>query len=1387
MKGPALMENGVFDVEPYEANTLTDAVFSEVTLSGAGTAVASVAVPLGLTYLIAVEGTEIPTNGLASRTLIVKRDNPSTSGVLYRVNAGGPALAAGDGGPTWSGDTSGTPSPYWLSGSANTFTTTDAVDLSDPSVPTAAVEALFQTYRFDVAGGAEMTYGFPVGSGQSYEVDLYFAETFFAANGARVFDIFVEGALINDFDAHAIVGADVGYVVTVETPVITDDELTIQFSRQVQNPMINAIEVRNSTGAGSPPSLAPIADVTIAEGGALTIPLSVVATGGDPVALLVSQTPSAPAVVTLDALASELVVAPPVGSAGIYTVSVTATDADGSTVRSFTVDVLEASVSPGAVIHRVNAGGPTVASIDGGPNWSADTLNPTWYGLGTKVSTIVFEGRDASVPLSAPQTLFHTHRYGDGGPMSWNIPVPTGELIEVRLYFGDGFAGTSDPGERVFSVAIDGMNAFGSIDLALDPGAQIGTMKSFTLVSDGNLDLDFTSTVQNPLINAIEIVSAQSQPSTLSAAPSSLDFGVVAVGSSASQMLTLRNLGGVGDPTIQVTGVALSGTGAGSLSTDFSGPVTLPPGGSAVVEVTLDPSAVGLIDAQISITHNGTNSPLVVPVDAQVASNVPVAFSKKTVVNGLTNITTLDWGPDGRLYTAQQDGTIKVFAIARANNGTYSATATETINLVKNLPNRTDLGLPRAATDRLVTGLVTAGTPSNPVIYVASSDPRIAVNDDTGETDTNSGILSRLTWTGSSWTHDQLIRGLPRSEENHATNGLIISGTKLFVAQGGHTNMGAPSSNFGDTPEFALSAAILEIDLTHPQLASGQYDLPTLNDPDRAGVNDANDPFGGNDGKNMAIWDPAGPVQVYSGGWRNIYDLVIADSGKMYTIDNGPNAGWGGVPLLDNPADDSSCTNDKNDGGLSLQDNLHYVTGEGYYGGHPNPVRGNASNFPGAVPVGLIDPQECVYLTPGVDDGALATFPFSTNGLAEYTASNFGGAMQGDLLAANFKGTVKRIQLNGSGTGVLANGITDLATSIPNALDVVAQGDDDPFPGTVWVASYGADSLVVLEPSDYDAGGGSPSCTGVYSISIDEDEDGYSNADEIDNGTNPCSAASVPPDFDGNGVSDLNDPDDDKDGLPDFGSLQTVDPFPLDASNGDGQSAFDLQFDPGVFPGTIEGLGFTGLMANGTDWLDLYDPTAMTAGGAASVLGLDAVPDGDAYLGVNSQKYAFQRGLDPTGVTTVRTQIASPWPDGVTPVNFQSQGIFFGTGRQDDYVKIVVNSNAGNGGVQFLSEVAGAVGTNQVVTDAGVTGTGTFIDLFLVIDPVANTVSGSYSLDGGITVVPVGSTTVPSSWFDTTDGVAPAAGVLATSTGPGSPFPAVWLYLSAAAGNATAP
>ena len=101
---------------------------------------------------------------------------------------------------------------------------------------------------------------------------------------------------------------------------------------------------------------------------------------------------------------------------------------------------------------------------------------------------------------------------------------------------------------------------------------------------------------------------------------------------------------------------------------------------------------------------------------------------------------------------------------------------------------------------------------------------------------------------------------------------------------------------------------------------------------------------------------------------------------------------------------------------------------------------------------------------------------------------------------------------------------------------MIAQGDGDPFPGTVWAATYGADNITVFEPAD------SSTCTGVDDINLDEDDDGYTNADEIDNGTNPCSAGDKPTDNDGDNLSDLNDPDDDNDGI-----LDVDDEFAIDA------------------------------------------------------------------------------------------------------------------------------------------------------------------------------------------------------------------------------------------------
>lgn len=323
---------------------------------------------------------------------------------------------------------------------------------------------------------------------------------------------------------------------------------------------------------------------------------------------------------------------------------------------------------------------------------------------------------------------------------------------------------------------------------------------------------------------------------------------------------------------------------------------------------------------------------------------------------------------------------------------------------------------------RLVTGFLAAGTATNPVLYVVSSDPRIGAGPDGNDLnlDTNSGILTRLTWNGMAWERLDLVCGLPRSEENHGPNGMQLdpSGTLLYLNVGGQTNAGAPSNDFAFLPEYALSAGILLIDLA--AIGETTYDLPTLDDETRPGENDANDPFGGNDGKNQAILVADGPVQVYAPGFRNPFDLFITSAGLMYTIDNGPNAGWGDMPIGEGPG--GNATNDINEPGVTYGDGLHLISGAGYYGGHPNPTRSNPLNTFNLMnpqsPVSVGNPIESDFLIPGVEDGALHVFGSSTNGLTEYTASSFSGTLFGSLLAASFDNTIQVIHLNETGDAI---------------------------------------------------------------------------------------------------------------------------------------------------------------------------------------------------------------------------------------------------------------------------------------------------------------------------------------------------------------------------------
>lgn len=840
-----------------------------------------------------------------------------------------------------------------------------------------------------------------------------------------------------------------------------------------------------------------------------------------------------------------------------------------------------------------------------------------------------------------------------------------------------------------------------------------------------------------------------------------------------------------------------------------------------------------------------------------------------------TNPTSLVFGPDSKLYVAQQDGIIQAYTVERDNapagSGTYTATATETITSIKNgVPNYNDDGTASSINARQVTGIFAAGTSVNPVLYVSSSDSRIGGQASGTDTnlDTNSGVLSKLTWNGSSWERIDLVRGLPRCEENHSTNGMdtfeLNGNTYLLLQQGGNTNMGAPSNNFAGTSETYLSAALLIINLsqlegmpvyTDPRSGSEYvYDLPTLNDPERQDITnvspdfpypaghpmynatiDIGDPFGGNNGLNQAVTEAGGPVQIFSPGFRNAYDVVITSDGRIYSSDNGGNANWGGTPVIYtsggtvksdqsnyDPGAGDYVTNDFNENNTATTaDGLHFlgfVTDDNgtYYAGHPVPIRAfpdkagvKSYTYNGSTWVETGDYEFANLLSNvrGYFDSSLDISDFpqdtrqgafksgetadpeltildmvnsSTNGITEYTASNFGGAMQGDLLTASFNGKINRYQLNASGDALLSKDNNFLSGFGSQPLDVIAQGDGDPFPGTIWAVTYGANDITVFEPTDF---GACPQPGDQdYDPLADSDGDGYSNGDEVDNGTNHCSAGSKPADYDQDLISDLNDPDDDNDGINDVNDV-----FAIDANNGLTTSLpISYPFwnnDPGT---GLFGLGFTGLMldpSGNTDYLDQYDENNLSFGGAGGKATIDVVGSGSASGLTNTQDDAFQFGIavdENSPAFTVHAEVENPF-SGNEALTGQSQGIFIGTGDQDNYLKVVVmegtTSGDGINGFQVVLESNGIVLSSDITDIAGLAGI-TATDIYISVDPAAGTAQPFYSVNGGENVMALGSpVSIPTSFLDAGDAKGLAVGLIATAgNAPG--FTATWDFMN---------
>src|SRR5688572_56892 len=143
-------------------------------------------------------------------------------------------------------------------------------------------------------------------------------------------------------------------------------------------------------------------------------------------------------------------------------------------------------------------------------------------------------------------------------------------------------------------------------------------------------------------------------------------------------------------------------------------------------------------------------------LNSQAQSGISFTTSKLTGAT-LDYPTTLAFGRDNRLYVTQQDGTIFAYTVQKNGPNNYSVSNTETISLIKNIPNHNDKGVFQdfgSGSRRQLTGIVATGTAANPVLYICSSDFRIGGGGELGDVglDTNSGMISKLTKNGSTWT-----------------------------------------------------------------------------------------------------------------------------------------------------------------------------------------------------------------------------------------------------------------------------------------------------------------------------------------------------------------------------------------------------------------------------------------------------------------------------------------------------------------------------------------------------------------------------------------------------------------------------------------------------------
>jgi len=160
------------------------------------------------------------------------------------------------------------------------------------------------------------------------------------------------------------------------------------------------------------------------------------------------------------------------------------------------VVVPAAPVAAGLPI-RINAGASAPYTDSSGNVWLPDQ--------GFVDGDVTDRGSDMEIANTQDQAIYRTERYGMS---SFSYKLPNGKYI-VKLHFAETYEDITGAGQRVFTFNVAG-HEFKDFDVWVKAGgAKRAYVETVNVdITDGKLDITFTTNIQSPEINGIEIIPA---------------------------------------------------------------------------------------------------------------------------------------------------------------------------------------------------------------------------------------------------------------------------------------------------------------------------------------------------------------------------------------------------------------------------------------------------------------------------------------------------------------------------------------------------------------------------------------------------------------------------------------------------------------------------------------------------------------------------------------------------------------------------------------------------------------------------------------------------------------------------------------------------------------